>query len=110
MTPKTKLHYGGKKNRTQKMHSTASHYECCDATFHGIQAWYVDMFEKLGWMILAKHRGMTDKTETYKHGLRRLLMAVEKKMRDTKDFDRKQDLKIIHENTMILCEHAEKDL
>ena len=84
--------------------------ECCDATFHGLNHWYVHMFEKLGWMILAKDRGMTDKTTTYLHSLKRLKMALEQKMKKTRDPDHKEDLKIMHHNVCILCEHAEKDL
>jgi hypothetical protein len=87
------------------------HYtECCDATFHGIHKWYVAMFEKLGWMLIAKEHGMNDKTSMYKHELIRLMHTIEKKMHQVKDIDKKHDLQIMYENIKILCDHAEKDL
>jgi len=98
-----------KNSRTRK-NTNSSDNECCNATFDGIHHWYVEMYEKLGWMVLAKKRGMTDKTNVYKHSLHRLLHSIENKMRYMKDVDKKQDLKIMHENVKILCEHAEKDL
>jgi len=99
-------------------HSKSAHHsmmdhplgECCDTTFHGIHHWYKHMFEHLGWMILAKDRGMTDKTTTYLNSLKRLKMAIEQKLKSTRDHDKKEDLKIMHHNVCILMEHAEKDL
>jgi hypothetical protein len=93
--------------KTMKTYS--GHYECCDATFHGIHHWFKAMFEELGWMILAKERGMMDKVMTYKNSVNRLRMAIEKKLKNTRDVDRKDDLKIMHENVCILCDHVEKD-
>jgi predicted ATP-binding protein involved in virulence len=84
--------------------------ECCEATFHGIHEWYKRMFEHLGWMILAHKRGMVDKTTVYLTSLKRLKMAIEQKLKTTKDSDKKTDLKIMWENVCTLMEHAEKDL
>ena len=44
----------------------SNHPECCDATYHGIHKWYTAMFEKLGWMILAKDKGLNENIEHYK--------------------------------------------
>ena len=85
-------------------------YECCDATFDGIYAWYKKLFEKLGWMILAKKHGMVDKTATYKHSLEKLKIAITKKWKNIHDKDKKDDLGIMLENVEILIEHANKDL
>jgi predicted ATP-binding protein involved in virulence len=92
-------------NKTMK-----NNMECCDATFHGIHKWYKSMYEKLGWMILSKHKGMTDKVTSYKNGLERLKWSIEHKIKMTKDYDKKEDLKIMHADLMVLIEHAEKDL
>jgi hypothetical protein len=95
-----------------RTHSMMDHPvgECCDATFTGINHWHKHMFENLGWMILAKSHGMTDKTTTYLNSLKRLKMAIEQKMKAMHDKDKKEDLKIMHHNVCILIEHAEKDL
>jgi len=97
------------RNKTMK-HNNHPDYGYCNATFHGIQAWYKSLFEELGWMILAKEHGMVDKTGVYKQSLNRLKETIERKMKHTKGFDKKSDLKIMYDNTMILCNHAEKDL
>ena len=102
-----------RKNKSSKKKNVTfkTHYgECIDATFHGLQCWFKSLFEKLGWMILAKNRGMTDKISVYKHSIERLKCTLEKKIKNTKDHDKKEDLMIMHENLMILWEHANKDL
>lgn len=107
--------------RTRKAHHKNDHHhhhgmmdypigEYCDSTFHGLHNWQKHVFEHLGWMILAKHRGMVDKTATYLNSIRRLKMALERKIKNTHDHDRKEDLRILHHNVCILCKHAEHDL
>lgn len=86
-----------------------NHGFCCDSTFYGLQSWYAAMFEKLGWMLLAKHRGIVEKISVYQNGVQRLKESIEHKMKDTKDHDRKADLEIMHENVCILLEHITKD-
>jgi len=68
------------------------------------------MFEELGWMILAKNRGMMDKTSTYKNTIQRLKESILKKHASVRDKDKKDDLKIMLDNVDILIEHANKDL
>jgi len=103
-----------RKTMKKRRHNMSSHHmplgDCCDTTFHGLQHWYKNMFEKLGWMILAKNHGMTDKTTTYLNSLKRLKMAIEQKTKSMKDHDKKEDLKVMYDNTCVLMEHAEKDL
>ena len=74
-----------------------------------INHWYTHLFEKLGWMILAKQNGMTDKTTMYKTSLARFKQAVERKLKKTRDHDRKEDIMIMHNNICVLIEHADKD-
>jgi len=50
------------------------------------------MFEKLGWMLLAKRNGWHDKVETYKNSVHRLCMAIERKIKEVREADRKDDL------------------
>lgn len=82
---------------------------CCESTFKGIQAWYKSVFEQLGWMILAKDKGMTDKISVYVNSIYRIHMAIEQKIKKTSDKDRIQDLQIMLDNVKILLAHVQKD-
>jgi len=83
--------------------------ECPDATFHDLECWSKHLFEKLGWMVLAKNYGMTDKVYSYRTSLHRIRCAIEKKIKKSHDHDKKEDLRILHRNICMLCEHAEQD-
>jgi hypothetical protein len=98
-----------KNNRKMSRKSKTIHANCCEHTFHGLQRWYENKFEKLGWMLLAKDYGYNDKIVEYKSSLARLKQAIEHKLTHMKDADKKYDLKIMHRNINILIEHANKD-
>ena len=98
-----------KHNRTSKKISGICSGYCCDKTMKGLQHWYKCKFEKLGWMVLAKERGMYDKIGVYKNSLMRLKKAIEKKIASVHEADRKDDLRILHKNLMCLIDHVEKD-
>ena len=83
--------------------------QCCEMTFYALNCWYKSEFEKLGWMILADNRGFTDKIESYKMSLHRLLKSLSMKIKDVKDADKKHDLELMHHNVEILIKHVEKD-
>ena len=83
--------------------------KCCDATTQGLHNWYKEMFEKLGWMVLAHSRGMTDKIQTYLNSLERLLMALQQKIAKMRDPDNKEDLVIMLKNVEELLSHSQKD-
>ena len=87
----------------------SNHPECCDVTFHGIHKWYTAMFEKLGWMILAKDKGLNDNIIHYKYSVKLLQQSIEKKIKDAKDSDKKADLKIMLHNVKALVKHVNKD-
>ncbi len=106
----TKTAHKTRKHRANDEHRHSHIGECCDTTFHGIQHWYKHLFEKLGWMILAKDNGMTDKTSHYLHSLKRIKTALEQKMKSTRDHDKKEDLHIMYDNICVLMKHAEQDL
>jgi len=82
---------------------------CCETTYKGIQQWYKHLFEQLGWMILAKDRGMTDKLSVYVNSLYRIHIAIHQKIKTTLDKDRIQDLMIMKKNIKVLLSHAQKD-
>lgn len=83
--------------------------ECCEMTYCALSHWYKCEFEKLGWMILAKDKGMEYKIESYKMTLKHLLHSLELKMKDVKDVDKKHDLKLMHHNVELLIKHVSKD-
>ena len=83
--------------------------KCCDATMNGLHNWYKEMFEKLGWMVLAHSRGMTDKIQTYLNSLQRLHTALEQKIAKMHDADNKEDLIIMLKNVEELISHSQKD-
>jgi len=95
-----------RKNRTVKMHPEKQYFE---TSMHGIQHWHDGMFERLGWMILANNRGYDDKIVSYKLSIQRLKNAIEHKMKETRDPDRKGDLQGLYNNVCVLEEHVAKD-
>ena len=67
------------------------------------------MFEKLGWMILAKEHGYHEKIHAYKAAIHHLHDALVKKIRQTRDADKKADLQILLKNNHLLMEHVNED-
>lgn len=78
-------------------------------TLCGLHQWYESMFEKLGWMLLAKRNGWTDKIMSYKNCIHRLEDAIGNRWKQVKDKDTKQDLYIMLDNVKCLKEHVAKD-
>ena len=96
-----------RKNQAGTQKSRCEH----PATVHGIQEWYKHMFEKLGWMVLAKSKGgMSDKLISYKKSLKRLEDKIECKIPMIHCMDKKDDLIIMLGNVRILMDHVSKYL
>ena len=105
-----------KRGSMRKKHNKTMHKKnwkeecCCEHTFCGLSHWHKAMFEKLGWMILAKKMGYHDKIETYRNSIRRLKEAIVHKLKHhTQDHDRKEDLKIMWGHVCELEDHVNKD-
>jgi hypothetical protein len=79
-------------------------------TYRDIHQWYQKRFEQLGWIVLAKKYGYTEKLIEYKTSLERLLCALHSKMEKMRDQDKKDDLKIMHQNVTTLLEHFNRDV
>lgn len=92
-------------NHTTKNHSGVY----VEATMHGLHHWHDAMFEKLGWMVLAKEHGMMDKVISYKASVERLKKSIEHKIKHVKETDRKTDLKIMWDNVCVLEKHVYED-
>ena len=96
--------------KTRKHRPSTFHTKtCCEATMHGLNEWYKNEFEKLGWMILAHSRGQMDKIAMYKTTLKHLKDSLEHKLTHLKDSDKKQDVHIMIHNVNILIDHVNKD-
>ena len=83
-----------------------------DCTFLGLHEWHNNMFEKLGWMIMAKSHNNDLKINTYIDSIKNLQECLHAKINNTIDQDRKNDLKILLDNTECLnmCINIIKDL
>ena len=88
---KHKKHYNDEKN---------------DATFYGLHKWETALFEKLGWMVLAKNEGNNIKIKAYMYSIYYLKSMLMKKMGEVQEKDRKDDLKILYDQAFILWRAA----
>ena len=79
-------------------------------TFAGLHMWYKAEFEKFGWMLLAKHKGMFDKVDQYKNALVKLKEGIKCKHDRVRERDRKDDLAILLEHVTVLCAEAHRIL
>lgn len=79
-----------------------------EVTFHGLNEWYKAMFEKLGWMILAKEHKKTLKVKSYLKSISDLKASIEHRLTEIQDPDKKHDLTIMHRNVKHLVEGANK--
>ena len=79
-------------------------------TSAAIESWYNQKFENLGWTLLAKRHGYTDKVMEYKNSTLRLRDAIHRKIRKVHDKDTKADLNIMKDNVEFLIEHIIDDV
>ena len=79
------------------------------ATYTWLNLWFKSEFEKLGWMVLAKEKGMHEKVRTYVHGVQRLHDLLECKIQETMDKDRLDDLTIMLQDVKLLLAHCKRD-
>jgi len=80
------------------------------ATMRGLYGWYQAMFEKLGWMVLAKAKGHATKVAEYKRSINRLLDSLTHVMSEYKDHNRIHDLNVLHMHVMVLRDFAMANL
>jgi hypothetical protein len=93
-----------------RSHKRTKKYCKFQATTKGLMEWYVHLYEKLGWMVLAKEQGLKFKLDFYKKSIRLLKEKLICKINSVKDYDKRNDLQIILNNVIVLQKHAERDL
>lgn len=91
-------------SKDKKHHSDEEH----DATFYCLHKWEKKMYEKLGWMVLAKNEGNNLKVDAYMDTICRLKAMLMKKMGEVHEKDHKDDLQILFDDTCILWHAADK--
>ena len=79
-------------------------------TQSGIDKWHDVMFDKLGWMVLAKEKGLDYKVEAYKKSLVRLVAMIKHVSSEYESHNRKHDLNVTLLNVMCLKSFVEKHL
>ena len=79
------------------------------STTQGLVKWYVHLFEKLGWIVLANKQGMKFKVDHYKHSIMVLKEKLQCKIDSVMDVDKRNDLMIVLYNVNILHEHVKND-
>jgi hypothetical protein len=95
---------------TRKAKKTLSKLPENAATFHGLHDWHQAMFEKLGWMVLSKAKGMNYKVEAYKKSLDRLIASIKHVSSEYTEADRKHDLAVLLMHAECLREFIRKHL
>jgi len=79
-------------------------------TKHGVQDWFTHAFEKLGWMVLAKGKGMDHKIVDYKKELTHLLETITHLSTEYTCPDKLHDLKVMHMEVTYLLDYVKKHL
>jgi hypothetical protein len=79
------------------------------STYTALHLWFKAEFEKLGWMVLAKEKGMHEKVRDYVHSVQRLHDHLFCKIQETMDKDRLDDLTILFQDVKVLLTHCKRD-
>ena len=89
------------------------------STFAGLHKWYVHVFEKFGWMILAKHEAQTSKSSELRNrmnhkiiGYKNMIVSLHEALYEKKSIysenDRKIDLQNMITNVETLFSYLNK--
>lgn len=79
-------------------------------TLHQINHWHRHVFTHLGWMVLAKAKGMTGKVKVYKESVNNLCESIRQLMREYDSHNSKHDLKVILMQVEVLQRQMNKIL
>ena len=99
--------YGyGRKDVTRK-NTNVPKYASTMKSIHGC---YVALFEKFGWMILAKAKGYDYKVSAYKKSIQNLERTIQHVMSEYESENRKHDLGVLLIHLYVLRQHVMKHL
>ena len=65
------------------------------STMHQLNHWHKHAFTHLGWMVLAKAKGMDAKVKQYKMSVNRLCDSIKHLMNEYENHNRKHDLNVM---------------
>ena len=79
-------------------------------TMFGVNRWFRTMYEKLGWIVIAKAKGLNHKVVEYKRNLARLVRMIEQLMSEYMNVNRIHDLRVLHMEAKALLAYVNKHL
>ena len=80
------------------------------STMNQITYWFNTMNDRLGWVVIAKAKGLDYKVTAYKRSLKRLIKTIEHVNAEYKDHNRKHDLGVILIQMKALQEFTDQHL
>jgi len=83
-----------------------------NATLFGLHKWHTHVFERLGWMLLAKAHGKDNQIKCYCDSVDALEAELLLRLKNDTDLagSHKKDLQILLKNVMVLKQHIKKSL
>jgi len=75
------------------------------STFSGLAGWLKHEYKHLGWMLLAKAKGLSTKVKAYKESVHDLVKAIKSSMNEFKNSDKKHDLRVMLKQAELLERH-----
>ena len=85
-------------NHTRKIPASQCNYH----SFHSLHHWYSTVYNRFGWMYLAKCKGIKSKVVMYKNSIDRLECSLNHSKNITVDPDLRNDLTVMNDNVAIL--------
>ena len=99
-----------RRNRSNRVPRSTLRVPRNAVTMAQLNGWFKAMYEKMGWMVLAKAKGMGHKVVEYKKSLKHLVESIEQVMHEYTDMNRIHDLKVLHMEARVLRDFASAHL
>jgi len=80
------------------------------STMNQMTYWFRTMNDRLGWVVIAKAKGLDYKVTAYKRSLKRLIQTIEHVMAEYKSHNRKHDLGVLLIQMKALQEFTDQHL